>query len=170
MSNCQNPTTQNCDVAFVDSELRMLFLDYKFRDIYKRELDEKEKITYLANNFELHPDHRMKTYANQINHDCITGDDLTYEIAVNKFTSIEICIKTQQMNAALATTLSNQYNVQSDHHLANSLDHEDIVNLIQSDRKRSRQFQNRMYSHRIREDYNSSARTTTTTARTMILK
>ena len=84
----------NCDVAFVNSELRMLFLDYKFRDIYKRELDEKKKITYLAKAFELHSDHRMKTCANQIKHDCITCDDLTYEIAVNmlKYSAYECFI------------------------------------------------------------------------------
>ena len=51
-TRCQTVMTRltaNCDVAFVDSELRMLFLDYKFRDINKRDLDEKEKIGYLAN-------------------------------------------------------------------------------------------------------------------------
>ena len=75
-TRCQTVRTRmpaNCDVAFVNSELRMLFLDYKFRDIYKRELDEKEKITYLANAFELHSDHRMKTCANQLHshvHSC----------------------------------------------------------------------------------------------------
>ena len=53
----------NCDVALVDSELRMLFLDYKFRDINKRDFDEKEKIGFLANDFELHSDHRMKIAA-----------------------------------------------------------------------------------------------------------
>jgi len=66
-SRCQTAMTRltaNCDVAFVDSELRMLFLDYKFRDINKRDLDEKEKIGYLANAFELHSDHRMKTSPN----------------------------------------------------------------------------------------------------------
>ena len=133
-TRCQTVRTRmpaNCDVAFVDSELRMLFLDFKFRDINKRDLDEKEKIGYLANAFELHSDHRMKTCANQINHDCITGDDLTYEIAVTRFTSVEICMNTQKMNVQLALTLSNQYSLQNDHHRANSLDHEERVSMIQ---------------------------------------
>jgi hypothetical protein len=121
----------NCDVALVDSELRMLFLDFKFRDINKRDLDEKEKIGCLANAFELHSDHRMKQCSNQINHDCITIENLTYEIAVTRFTSVEICINTQRMDAQLALTLSNQYNLQNDHHRANSLDHEERVSIIQ---------------------------------------
>ena len=89
-TECQTVRTrlpENCDVSLIDSELSMLFFDYKFRDIHKRELDETEKITHLANTFELHPDHRMKTCANSKNHDCITGDDLTYEAAVQKFTT-----------------------------------------------------------------------------------
>ena len=152
----------NCDVAFVNSELRMLFLDYKFRDINKQELDEKEKITYLANAFELHSDHSMKTCANQINHDCITGDDLTYEIAVNRFTSVEICINTKRMNAQLAMTLSNQYNMQNDHHLANSLEHEERVTMIQYGRKRSRHVQQSraevIHERRRHEDPNPAPR------------
>jgi len=109
----------------------MLFLDYKFRDINKRDFDEKEKIGFLANAFELHSDHRMKNCSNQINHDCIISNDLTYELAVNRFTSVEICINTQRMNAQLALTLSNQYNLQNDHHRANLLDHEERVSIIQ---------------------------------------
>ena len=38
-TRCQTVRTRltaNCDVALVDSELRMLFLDFKFRDINKR--------------------------------------------------------------------------------------------------------------------------------------
>ena len=96
----------------------MLFLDYKFRDLNKRDFDEKEKIGFLANAFELHSDHRMKNCSNQINHDCIISNDPTYELAVNRFTSVEICINTQRMNAQLALTLSNQYNLQNDHHRA----------------------------------------------------
>ena len=164
-TRCQTVRTRltaNCDVALVDSELRMLFLDFKFRDSNKRDLDEKEKIGYLANAFELHSDHRMKTCANQINHDCITGDDLTYEIAVNRFTSVEICINTQRMNAQLALTLANQYNIQNDHHLANSLEHEDRVAMIQSGRKRSRHLRpsfGEIYRERRRnEDPNAPAR------------
>ena len=133
-TRCQTVRTRlaaNCDVSLVDSELRMLFADYKFRDASKRDLSETEKIGFLANAFELHSDHRMKTCANQINHDCITGDDLTYEIAFNRFTSVEICINTQIMNAQLALTLSNQYNLQNDHHRANSLDHDERVSMIQ---------------------------------------
>jgi hypothetical protein len=48
-TKCQTVRTRmpaNSDVAFVDSELRMLFLDYKFRDTNKRDLDEKEKIGF----------------------------------------------------------------------------------------------------------------------------
>ena len=46
-TRCQTIMTRlaaNCDMSLVDSELRMLFLDYKFRDINKRDLDEKEKL------------------------------------------------------------------------------------------------------------------------------
>ena len=62
------------------------------------------------------------------------------------------------MNAALAVTLSSQYSMQNNHHLANSLQHADHVNLIQSNRKRSRNFISRNYSNPYREDYNPTPR------------
>ena len=123
--------------GIVDSELRMLFLDFKFRDINKRDLDEKEKIEYLANAFELHSDHRMKQCSNQINHDCITIENLTHEIAVTRFTSAEICISTQRMNAQLALTLSNQYNLQNDQGYYRCLNQQTHNRLLQQQKTES---------------------------------
>jgi len=66
------------------------------------------------------------------------------------------------MNAQLALTLANQYNIQNDHHLANSFDHEDRVAMIQSGRKRSRHLRQSMaevYQERRRnEDPNPAPR------------
>ena len=134
---------RNSTVNLFDSELQFLFSDYKYRDSNKRGMDESTKISYLVTAFNVHPDQRMRTCASDISLKLRTDTDLTYDRAVIILTHVENDIQAHEMNATLASTISNQYNRQSDHYAASSLQHEERVNLIQNGRKRSRNYLSR---------------------------
>ena len=68
------------------------------------------------------------------------GDDLPYDRAVINLTHTQSKIRAHAMSAVLANTISSQYSLQNDYHLATTLQHDDHINLIQSSRKRSRNF------------------------------
>ena len=67
-----------------------------------------------------------------------TDPDWTYDRAVIILTHVEIDILGHELNVTLASTISNQYNRQSDHYAASSLKYEERVNLIRQSRKGSR--------------------------------
>ena len=140
-SKCLTISTQlrrDSSVNLFDSELQFLFSDYKFRDLNKKGLDESTKISYLVTAFNVHPDQSMRMCAVDISLKLRIDADLTYEKAVIILTHVENDILAHELNATLASTISNQYNRQSDLYLANSLQHDERVNLIQNDRKRSK--------------------------------
>jgi len=68
------------------------------------------------------------------------GGVLSYERAVINLTHTENEIHGHELSAVLANTISNQYSLQSDHHLATTMQHDTHINLIQSSKKRSRNF------------------------------
>ena len=93
-----------------------------------------------------------------------TDPDLTYDRAVIILTHVENDTLAHELNVTLASTISNQYNRQSDHYAASSLQYEERVNLIHQSRKRSRNQYNRqsmaeIYQERRRnEDPNPAPR------------
>ena len=117
----------------------MLFADYKFRDIQKRDLDESQKISYLITAFNLHSDHRMRACSSDLSLKLRVGDVLSYERAVINLTHTENEIYGHELSAALANTTSNQYSLQNDL-LATTLQHDNHINMIQSSKKRSKNF------------------------------
>ena len=129
---------RNSNVNLFDSELQFLFSDYKFRESNKIGLDDSTKISYLVTAFNIHPDLRMRMCASDISLKLRTDPDLTYDRAVIILTHVENDILAHELNATLASTISTQYNQQSDHYAASSLQHEERVNMIQFGRKRSR--------------------------------
>ena len=106
---------RNSTVNLFDSELQFLFSDYKLRDLNKRGQDESTKISYLVTAFNVHPDLRMRMCASDISLKLRTDADLTYDRAVIILTHVKSDILAHELNATLASTISNQYNRQSDH-------------------------------------------------------
>ena len=86
--------------------------------------------------------------------------DLTYEKAVIILTHVENDILAHEMNATLASTISSQYNRQSDLYLANSLQHDERINMIIGRKRRLRQPSRLevMQQQRMYEDPNPVAR------------
>jgi len=120
-SKCLTISTQlrrDSSVNLFDSELQFLFSDYKFRHPNKEGLDESTKISYLVSAFNIHPDQRMRMCAVDISLKLRIEADLTYEKAVIILTHVENDILAHEMNATLASTISYQYNRQSDLFLA----------------------------------------------------
>jgi len=151
-SKCLTISTQlkrNSSVNLFDSELQFLFSDYKFRHPNKEGLDESTKISYLVTAFNIHPDLRMRTCATDISLKLRTDPDLTYDRAVIILTHVENDILAHELNVTLASTISNQYNIQSDHYAASSLQHDERINLIQYGKKRSRNHLSRQSFHDI---------------------
>ena len=154
---------RDSQVNVVDSALRMLFSDYKLRDNQKRDLDESQKISYLITAFNLHSDHRMRACSSDLSLKLRVGDVLSYERAVINLTHTENEIHGHELSTALANTISNQYSLQSDHHLATTMQHDTHINLIQSSKKRSRNFDrtslyDRRHERIINEDPNPAPR------------
>ena len=157
-SKCLTISTQlrrDSSVNLFDSELQFLFSDYKFRHPNKESLDESSKISYLVSAFNFHPDSRMRMCAVDISLKLRLEADLTYEKAVIILTHVENDILAHEMNATLASTISYQYNRQSDLFLANSLEHDERINMVHSNRKRRTRQPSKLETsrqHRLHED------------------
>ena len=122
-------------ISMVNSDLMLLFNDYRYRDVLNRELLESEKIAYLATVFEFSRDQRLKQCSEQISLKNFTGA-ITYEEAITELTHVENSIRTIKMNMNLTSSLSNQYTLLNDHQMASSLIHHHHLQEIQSTRKR----------------------------------
>jgi hypothetical protein len=166
-SKCLTISTKlrrDSSVNLFDSELQFLFSDFKFQHPNKESLDEPSKISYLVSAFNFHPDNRMRMCATDLSLKLRLETDLTYEKAIIILTHVENDILGHELNVTLASTISNQYNRQSDHYAASSLQYEERVNLIHQSRKRSRNQYNRqsmaeIYQERRRnEDPNPAPR------------
>ena len=164
-SKCLTISTQlrrDSSVNLFDSELQFLFSDFKFRHPNKESLDEPSKISYLVSAFNVHPDHRMRMCATDLSLKLRLETDLTYEKAVIILTHVESDILALELNATLASTISSQYRRQSDLFLANSMDHEERISIVQNNtRKRRTRQPSRLETYqqqRIYEDPNPPAR------------
>ena len=144
-------------ISMVNSDLMLLFNDYRCRDVLNRELFESENITYLATALEFSHDQILCLCSDHISLKTFTGAN-TYEEAITELTHFENSIRTIRMNMNLTSSLSNQHLLINDHKLASSLIHDQHLNLIQNNRKRSRIFNLRNYPLCKREDISPTPR------------